>query len=321
LSCLVSIITASYNKAEYIAETIVSVQKQTLTNWELIIVDDESTDKTVDIVNTFVKDDSRVKLVAQSQNKGANYCRNVGLKNALGKYVVFLDADDILIPSCLENRLNYIENGDLDFCVFTMGVFNKVIGDSSFLWIPNSKTPLQDFLQHKLPWSILQPIWSKSFLKKLGGFDENFKRLQDVDLHTMALLNADVKFEQINSSPDCYYRIDEERKNFDAFVFLFRRVESSNLYVKKFSALIMDNALKRYLIGTVYMTYLQILWQFKNNTISKLQLNELETKLLGDNDFILTTSQKMMFSLGRFFFILPLRIRGINWLITKVLLL
>lgn len=320
MSCLVSIITASYNKAEYISETIASVQNQTFTNWELIIVDDLSTDTTVDIVNGFVKNDIRIKLVAQSQNKGANYCRNVGLKSALGKFVVFLDADDILMPFCLENRLSEIENHNLDFCVFTMGVFNKTIGDSSYLWKPNSITPLKDFLQHKLPWSILQPIWKKDFLIKIGGFDESFKRLQDVELHTRALIVENVNYKQIINLPDCYYRIDEARKNFNAFDFLFRRVESSNLYVSKFSSLIFDKKIKHYLVGTIYMTYLQILLQFKNKTINQPQHKELKNKLLNNNSFPLNSFERCMFFTGNFFYLLPFRIPGINWLILKILL-
>ncbi len=320
MSCVVSIITASYNKAEYISETIRSVQNQTFTNWELIIVDDVSMDKTIDVVHAFAKDDSRIKLVTQSQNKGANYCRNLGLKNALGKYVIFLDADDILISSCLENRLHEIQHSNLDFCVFTMGVFNKVIGDSSYLWKPNSKNPLTDFLQHKLPWSILQPIWKKDFLIKIGGFDESFNRLQDVELHTRALLVENVNYKQIVNSPDCYYRIDEARKNFNVFEFLFRRVESSNLYVSKFNSLILDKKTKHYLVGTIYMTYLQILWQFKNKTIGQLQYKQLENRMLKNNSFPLSGIERCLFFAGSFFNQLPFRIPGINWLILKILI-
>jgi len=320
LSCLVSIITASYNKAEYIAETIVSVQNQTFTNWELIIADDVSTDKTVDVINAFVKDDNRIKLVTQSQNKGANYCRNLGLKSAKGKYVIFLDADDILMPFCIENRVLEIEKHQVDFCVFTMGVFNKVIGDSSYLWKPNSIAPLTDFLQHKLPWSILQPIWKKDFLIELGGFDENFKRLQDVELHTRALLVENVNFKQFVNSPDCYYRIDDARKNFNSFDFLTRRVDSSNLYVSKFSSYILDKKIKHYLVGTIYMTYLQILLQFKNKTINHLQCKNLENRLLNNNSHPLSGFERCMFFTGRVIYLLPFRIPGINWLILKIIL-
>jgi glycosyltransferase involved in cell wall biosynthesis len=319
LNCIVSIITASYNKAEYISETIRSVQNQTVTNWELIIVDDLSTDSTVELVAVLAKDDSRIKLVTASQNYGANYCRNVALKRALGKFIVFLDADDILMPFCLENRVKEIEKNNLDFGVFTMGVFHKTIGDSSYLWKPNSTAPLTDFLQHKLPWSILQPIWKKEFLLKIGGFDENFKRLQDVDLHTRALLVQNVNYKQILTSPDCYYRIDEGRKNFNTFDFLLRRVESSNLYVSKFSSLILDKKIRHFLVGTIYMTYLQILLQFKNKTISQFQYKILENNLLTDTHVTLSDFERFIFFSGKFFYLLPFRIPGINWLFLKML--
>lgn len=317
---LVSIITASYNKERYIAETIESVQNQTVKNWELIIIDDVSKDKTSQIITEYTAQDSRIKLTVNSENRGANYCRNLGLHKALSNYIIFLDADDLLTSNCIENRLKIIEQDNFDFCVFTMGVFIKEIGDSNYLWQPNSKNPLEDFLRHKLPWSILQPIWKKDFLIKLGGFDENFKRLQDVELHTRALLSENVNYKQIVNSPDCYYRTDEERKNFNVFEFLSRRVDSSNLYVSKFSSLITDKKIKHSLIGTIYLTYLQILLQFKNRTISPPQYKELENRLLKNNFFPLSGFDKYMFFIGRFFYQLPFRIPGINWLLLKILL-
>jgi glycosyltransferase involved in cell wall biosynthesis len=320
LSCLVSIITASYNKERYIAETIESVQKQTVKNWELIIIDDVSKDKTTHIINEFVALDSRIKLIVNSENRGANYCRNLGLHKAVSNYIIFLDADDILTSNCIENRLKIIKQDNFDFCVFTMGVFIKEIGDTNYLWQPNSKKSLEDFLQHKLPWSILQPIWKKDFLIKLGGFDESFNRLQDVELHTRALLVENVNYKQFVNSPDCYYRIDEERKNFNVYDFLSRRVESSNLYVSKFSLLIIDKKIKRYLVGTIYMTYLQILLHFKNQTINRLQYKNLENRLLNEKFFPLSGFERCMFFTGKFIYLLPFRIPGMNWLLLKILL-
>lgn len=81
---LVSIITPTYNSAKYIAETIQSVQKQTFSNWEMIIVDDGSKDNTVEMVQNFMEDDHRVHLIQLNKNSGPAKARNQGIENAKG---------------------------------------------------------------------------------------------------------------------------------------------------------------------------------------------------------------------------------------------
>ncbi|MES2762467.1 MAG: glycosyltransferase family A protein [Bacteroidota bacterium] len=316
---LISIITPSYNKRKYIKETIDSVVSQTYVNWELIIIDDGSTDGTLDIILDSKKTDERIKLLINDENRGANYSRNIGIKEAKGIYIVFLDADDLLMPDCLEERHKVISSGNFDFCVFSMGVFTYSVGDSGYKWIPDSKKPLEDFLQHKLPWSILQPIWRKEFLIQINGFDESFQRLQDVDMHTRALMEPGVAFLADVKNLDCYYRIDEERKNFDAYSFLKRRVFSSNMYCSKFYTTLKDTFLKKHLYVTIYKTYLQLVHQYKLKTISTTQFSELEGMLFAVQSPKLTFFHKSLFSIGYFFSSLPLRVPGINWLIYKLI--
>ena len=228
----------SFNKAIYISESINSVINQTYTNWELIIVDDYSNDDSQEIINLFASKFDNIKTYFNLENKGANYCRNFGIENAKGTYIVFLDADDLLTNHCIEDRMNVMKkNNTLDFCVFTMGVFNKKIGDSSIEWKPTSKSPLNDFLFHQLPWAIPQPIWKKDFLCSLDGFNQDFERMQDVELHTRALLIENVLYKQIVDKPDCYYRIDEDRKIFNTFNFISLRIDSTILYVQRFKFL------------------------------------------------------------------------------------
>jgi glycosyltransferase involved in cell wall biosynthesis len=315
----ISVITASFNKESYISETIQSVLSQTYINWELIIVDDCSSDRTIELVNRFKTQDDRIKLILNTVNSGANFCRNYGLSIAKGEYVIFLDADDVLSNNCLQKRFDKINNTNLDFCVFTLATFHNKIGDDKGLWIPNSKLPLIDFLQHKLPWQTMQPIWNKSFLLKLGGFDEQFQRLQDVDLHTRALLFPEVKYATEADIIDCYYRIDEERKNFDVFDFLQRRIVSSNMYCYKFYHLLKDPSLKKYLYVTFYKTYLQLLHQYRSKTIDKQQFSDLKQKLFALQSPKLSYFHKSLCVLGSFFSCLPLRIPGVNWAISQLI--
>lgn len=320
MSTIISIIIPSYNKEKYIKETIDSVIKQSYVNWELIIVDDVSNDGTLEIIREYQKRDSRIFLYENLENKGANYSRNFGVNKANGKYIIFLDADDLIRFDCLENRLKTIENSAFDFCVFTMGVFIHKIGDSGYRWIPNSKQPLKDFLQHKLPWSILQPIWKKDFLIKTGIFDLKFQRLQDVELHTRVLLTSNVKYKQIVADPDCFFRTDEQRKNFKQAVFLEKWIDSSIQYYQKFYDQLPDKKLRKYLIGTIYKTYLQLFYSYKANTITKLEFDDLNVKYVGwIYQQKLGSKNNLCFKLAEFFNLFPIKIPGINFIINKIL--
>lgn len=111
---LVSIIMPSYNTAKYIEESIKSVLVQTYTNWELIIVDDCSTDNTDEIVRSFLSDD-RIKYFKHEKNSGAAVSRNKALREAKGKWIAFLDSDDLWLPEKLERQIAFMKANDYKF--------------------------------------------------------------------------------------------------------------------------------------------------------------------------------------------------------------
>lgn len=104
---LVSIIMPSWNTENYIAESIQSVINQTYENWELIIVDDCSTDNTDEVVKAF--DDQRIKYLKNEKNSGAALTRNRALKEAKGEWIAFLDSDDLWVPKKLEHQINFMK--------------------------------------------------------------------------------------------------------------------------------------------------------------------------------------------------------------------
>ncbi|WP_027138129.1 glycosyltransferase family 2 protein [Gaetbulibacter saemankumensis] len=112
---LVSIITPTFNSSKFIGETIQSVQNQSYDHWELIIVDDASTDSTVELIKAQVKCDHRIKLFQLDCNSGPAVARNMGIDAAKGKYLTFLDADDIWFEDFLENSINSIKKEDTSF--------------------------------------------------------------------------------------------------------------------------------------------------------------------------------------------------------------
>ncbi len=107
----VSIITPTYNRERFIERAIKSVLWQTFKNWEMIIVDDGSKDKTVEIVKKYTKEDPRIKLIELKENTGGPVIpRTIGCKKAKGEYIAFLDSDDIYYPEYLELKINYLDN-------------------------------------------------------------------------------------------------------------------------------------------------------------------------------------------------------------------
>jgi teichuronic acid biosynthesis glycosyltransferase TuaG len=114
---LISIITPLYNAEKFIAETISSIQNQTYANWEVIVVDDFSSDRSSKIVEKFGMGDSRIRFIRNEVNKGAAFCRNLGTELAKGGYIAFLDADDLWHEEKLEKQLRFMQakNCDVSF--------------------------------------------------------------------------------------------------------------------------------------------------------------------------------------------------------------
>lgn len=150
LKALVSIITPSYNCEKFISSTIESVLNQTYENFEMIIVDDSSTDKTTEIVKKYQKKDKRIKLIVLDSKGGASIARNTAIKEAKGKYIAFLDGDDMWCPEKLEKQISFMEDNNIYFsysdyeyidennqklnikrvCPKRMSYFRMLLGDS-----------------------------------------------------------------------------------------------------------------------------------------------------------------------------------------------
>ena len=107
----ISVITPAYNASEFISETIESVVKQTFLDWEMIIVDDCSTDETYALALQLSKDDNRIKALKNEENIGVAATRNKALDIATGEYIAFLDADDLWLPQKLEKQICFMDAG------------------------------------------------------------------------------------------------------------------------------------------------------------------------------------------------------------------
>lgn len=215
MSIKISIIIPSFNRAKVIQETLDSVLGQSYPNWDCIIVDDGSTDETIDVLESYVKRDPRFRYFKRYREpKGANTCRNIGIENALGALVVFLDSDDLMAPWCLEDRVKEIESkpGD-DVYVFPTASFqlreDGVYFDLIFPEVGDDL--LKNFLTLKRLFNISSPTWNTSFLKSLM-FDENLPCWQDCELHIRALIKSQ-KINIKHTIPDIFIRKENQNGN------------------------------------------------------------------------------------------------------------
>jgi len=207
---LVSIIVPNFNRANLIIETLDSVASQTYSNWECVIVDDGSTDDSEKVIKAYCEKDARFKYYRRHRTpNGAPTCRNIGLEKSCGEFIVFLDSDDLLAPSCLKKRVREIqENSGFDFWIFPSAMFLISACDINKRWnvLNKKETDLIRFLLQDAPWSIMGPIWRKEALKQLNGFNELAICWQDWELHVRAIIAGLKYLKTKDELPDSYVR-------------------------------------------------------------------------------------------------------------------
>ena len=122
---VVSIIMPSFNAGQYLDQSVDSVLKQTFSNWQLIIVDDASTDGSTQRIESKYKNDHRVNVIRMTQNYGAALCRNKALSYSSGRYITFLDSDDIWYPDKLTTQLEFISSNKAGMVFSSYDVMNE----------------------------------------------------------------------------------------------------------------------------------------------------------------------------------------------------
>lgn len=163
---LVSVIVPAYNCEKFIGETIASVLAQTYKNWEMIIVDDCSSDHTRDIVLNSAKQDSRIKYYFLQHNSGAAVARNTAMEHAEGEYMAFLDSDDIWVPDKLEKQLSFMKENDV---AFSSTSYELIDEDSKLLGKVRLARPLTDY-KRMLYSNVLGNSTVMYSVRKLGKF-------------------------------------------------------------------------------------------------------------------------------------------------------
>lgn len=204
MSGLVSIITPTYNSEKFIAETIQSVQNQTYQNWEMLIVDDCSSDKTVEIIQQLMEDDYRIHLIQLNKNSGASKARNEAIKAVKGDYMTFLDADDIWFSDFIENSITTISNSGIPFVFSSYRRSNENLEFVYSDFIVPSKVTYTDILKT----NSISCLTAFLDVKKLGvKLMPDIRKRQDMGLWLKYL--KEIPFAYGIKEPKAIYRIRE----------------------------------------------------------------------------------------------------------------
>ena len=203
----------TFNHEKELAVMIDSIKCNTYVNWELLAIDDGSEGSTISLLQQYAQEDSRIRLICRNRlPKGAPTCRNIGIDEARGNYLVFFDSDDYITSDCLRQRVQSIEaHPELDFMVFPSGLYR----DGQFLPIAHKlvfgyKTQNDDiaaFARRELPFIVWNNIYRTSSIKKYNLYwDERLLSLQDADFNMTAITRG-MKYDYMDCQPDYGYRI------------------------------------------------------------------------------------------------------------------
>ena len=192
---LVSVIIATFNRSELIIDTLRSIEAQSYTNWECLVVDDGSTDNTFEVVSEFVNKDPRFKYLINKRKKGGPGAWNTGLSECKGEYVQFFSDDDLIHRekfSLLVAAFQRNEKLDMVYCYDEY--FNLVPGDQNILWNVSGldkNDEIDNFLFGNTPFSGISPLWKKSSLDRIKlSWDEDIVSGQDWDFNLKALIRG-----------------------------------------------------------------------------------------------------------------------------------
>lgn len=214
-----AIIIPSWNCNEYIGEMLGSIIANSYVNWKCFVIDDHSTDNSIDVIKAFQARDSRIiSVVRDRQPKGAQTCRNIGYELSEGaEYVIWFDADDVIAPYCFLQRIEYMDrHPELDFGIFPAKTFKEQlweVDESTMVYGFRFGTDsLQDMLKWCLPMVGWTNIYRRSSVKKYNLlWDTKLKSMQDSDFNISALLkglNYGFAAEE-NAHVDYFYRVGQ----------------------------------------------------------------------------------------------------------------
>lgn len=307
---MISLIIPNYNKKRFLAQTLASASAQESIS-QIIVVDDASTDGSQEVIAAAADRYPRIEPVFLQTNHNASHCRNRGLERADGEFVIFLDSDDVLAPGCCRTRLERARQApDHDAWVFPMQVFHDSVEEIDHTWVPGTGNHLRHFLAHRLDWQTMQPLWRRSFVNSIGGFDESFRRLQDPEFHVRALLAGARVHCARDAAPDCFYRIAHDRHVGNVESIATRHLEGAVHFYDVFADRVAKDLLP-FLSGTLLACLTQLTHWWRIGRLSRRAFRE-SAATLADTCRI-PAHRQLLFGYETLQLLVPVHLPGINY--------
>lgn len=230
---LISIVVPVYNAEKFLTDTINTVLSQTYENWELIFIDDKSTDRSKEIIREFSDKNKKIKLIENKENSGAAVSRNIGIKEAKGEYIAFLDADDLWKQEKLEKQLKFMKERNCAFSFTGYEFANEDgVGNDRKVKIPE-KINYRQALKNTTIWTSTVLINIESLGKELVKMP-NVRRGQDTATW-WKILKTGIDAYGINEVLAYYRRTNEslsanKLKALKRTWNLYRKVEKLNVF-------------------------------------------------------------------------------------------
>lgn len=303
---VVSVIIPTYNRAHSIGKSIKSILTQTYQNFEVIVVDDRSTDNTEEIVKSF--NDPRIKYIQHQHNSGAAIARNTGIENSLGRYIAFLDSDDEWLPAKLAKQVELLQQSKPEVGVVYTGleIINE-LNQVKRIKVPTYRGSLQNILLFANVVGTPSTVMVKrEYLQQVKGFDPDILQFAaDADLWVR--LSKYCEFEVISEVLVRYLESDSDRLSTNPqavikSILAFINKHHQNLNLKKLNKQVNDFSIAEYLFNTartlmcngliiedteaIKMGRHYFLLAFKSNFFQLKPLLYYGLSLLGKNTFL-----------------------------------
>lgn len=287
-SPLVSIIIPTYNRAHLISETLDSVLAQTYTNWECIIVDDGSTDNTMEVVNSYINKDPRFQLHHRPMDKpkGGNAARNYGFEVSKGEYVNWFDDDDVMLPQFLEFKIDSFHE-NFNFLITTGFFTNNVLEDREKIQLNENVDIFKEYLLWKS--IVLTPsvFFSKAFLNEKELFLDSIIRGQETEFFSRLFFQIDSQSYKIINEPLFLYRQHDATKSIQNLEYNWEFKESYSFVIVeifKKCVQIRDSELSDIFYKILIKSFFESL-EYKHNRNARYILSSLQKILKYRNLF------------------------------------
>lgn len=273
----VSIIMATYNRAQFIVESLISIQNQTFSDWECIIIDDGGTDNTIEVINPILEKDSRFNYFKRNENylKGLPGCRNYGLDLAKGDYMIFFDDDDIPHPQNLELCVDELSKKEIYFCRYIRNVF---FGNFhyDFDYSKNytsffiDKKDIEKMIKNELPFNSCAVMWKKECFQK-NRFIETLMYAEEWELYPRIVSSG---FNGISIDKCLFYGRKHENSNTGEFY--SNNPIRQESYIQAILAVIKNLIEKKLLTKSIIRYFIYISTNFRNFNLFEKIIDLLE---------------------------------------------